>query len=170
MLRMGPIRVHWSLLLGAFLFCAAQPHALLLLGYVLVIAAHVLGHLLATAGSRLRVSGVMLHALGGELLGEGEASPVRRSVIALCGILAQLALLLLALRVAMPAELHDAFTRRNGVMLLLSLVPLKPLDGAQAWRLPRRLLAARSARFRPAIPSQRQVEKEVADLLSRIRR
>jgi hypothetical protein len=55
-------------------------------------------------------------------------------------------------------------------MLLLNLVPLKPLDGAQAWQLPRRLLAARRARFRPAIPSQRQVEKQVADLLSRIRR
>lgn len=170
MLRLGPVRLHWSLLLGGFLFCAAQPHPLLLLGYVLLLLAHLLGHLLATAGTRLRVSGAMLHALGGELLGEGEVSPVRRSLIALCGVLAQLALLLLALCLAMPADLHDALTRRNGVMLLLNLVPLKPLDGAQAWRLPRRLLAARRARFRPAAPSQRQVEKEVADLLSRIRR
>ncbi|HEY6912348.1 MAG TPA: hypothetical protein VI356_23410 [Myxococcales bacterium] len=167
---MGPIRLHWSLPLGAFLFCAAQPHPLLLLGYALLIAAHVFGHLLATAGTRLRVSGVMLHALGGELLGEGEASGVRRSVIALSGVLAQLAVLIVALRVAMPADLHDAFTRRNGVMLLLNLVPVRPLDGAQAWRLPRRLLAARRARSRPVVPSQRQVEKEVADLLSRIRR
>ena len=170
MLRLGPVRLHWSLLLGGFLFCAAQPHPLLLAGYALLLLAHVLGHLLATAGTRLRVSGAMLHALGGELLGEGEVSPVRRSLIALSGVLAQLALLLLALRLAMPAELHDALTRRNGVMLLLNLVPLRPLDGAQAWRLPRRLLAARRARVRPAAPSQRQVEKEVADLLSRIRR
>jgi stage IV sporulation protein FB len=170
MLRIGPIRLHWSLLLGGFLFCAAQPRPLLLLGYVLLLFAHVLGHLLATAGTRLRISAVMLHALGGELLGEGEVSPVRRSVIALSGTLAQLAVLAVAIRVAMPADLHDAFTRRNGVMLLLNLVPIKPLDGAQAWRLPRRLLAARRARLRPAMPSQRQVEKEVADLLSKIRR
>jgi hypothetical protein len=170
MLRVGPIRLHWSLLLGAFLFCAAQPRPLLLLGYALSIAAHVLGHLVATAGTRLRVSGVLLHGLGGELLGEGEVSPVRRSVIALSGVLAQLLLMLVALRAGLPADLHDALTRRNGVMLLLDLVPLKPLDGAQAWRLPRRMLAARRARSRPAIPSQRQVEKEVADLLSRIRR
>jgi stage IV sporulation protein FB len=170
MLRIGPIRLHWSLLLGGFLFCAAQPHPLLLLGYVLLLLAHVLGHLLATAGTRVRISGVMLHALGGELLGDGDVSPVRRSIIALCGVLAQLVVLLLALRLSMPADLHDAFTRRNGVMLLLNLVPFKPLDGAQAWRLPRRLLAARRAGFRPVIPSPRQVQKDVADLLSRIRR
>ncbi|HET9754648.1 MAG TPA: hypothetical protein VFP52_16875 [Myxococcales bacterium] len=170
MLRAGPIRLHWSLLLGALLFCAAQPRPLLLLGYLLLLLAHVLGHLLATIGTRLRVSGVMLHALGGELLGAGEVSPARRSFIALSGVLAQLALLALALRVAMPADLHDAFTRRNGVMLLLNLVPLAPLDGAQAWRLPRRLLAARRGRFRPVAPSPRQVQKDVADLLSRIRR
>jgi stage IV sporulation protein FB len=170
MLRLGPIRLHWSLLLGGLLFCAAEPRPLLLLGYALLLVAHVLGHLLATAGTRLRVRGVMLHALGGELLGEGDVSPVRRSFIALCGVLAQLALLLVALRVALPADLHEAFTRRNGVMLLLNLVPLKPLDGAQAWKLPRRLLAARRSRFRPIAPSPRQVQKDVADLLSRIRR
>ena len=170
MLRAGPLRLHWSLLLGAFLFCAAQPHPLLLLGYLLLLAAHVLGHLCATAGTRLRVSGAMLHALGGELLGAGEASSVRVSFIALSGVLAQLVLLLVALWVPMPPDLHDAFTRRNGVMLLLNLVPLKPLDGAQAFRLPRRLLAARRARMRPVMSSPRQVEKDVADLLSRIRR
>ncbi|HEY5678144.1 MAG TPA: hypothetical protein VIR81_15220, partial [Myxococcales bacterium] len=155
MLRAGPIRLHWSLLLGALLFCAAQPRPLLLGGYALLLAAHVLGHLLATAGTRLHVGGVMLHALGGELLGEGDVSPARRSFIALSGVLAQLALLVMALQVTLPADLHEAFTRRNGVMLLLNLVPLKPLDGAQAWRLPRRLLAARRSRFRPAVPSPR---------------
>jgi Zn-dependent protease len=170
MLRLGPIKLHWSLLLGAFLFCAAQPRPLLLLGYVLLLATHVLGHLLATAGTRVRISAVMLHALGGELLGEGEVSPVRRSLVALSGVLGQLALLFVALAIAMPSDLHEAFTRRNGVMLLLNLVPLKPLDGAQAWRLPRRLLAARRARSGPAIPSSRQVQKDVADLLSRLRR
>ncbi len=170
MLRLGPLKLHWSLLLGGFLFCAAQPRPLLLLGYVLLLLAHVLGHLLATAGTGARISAVMLHALGGELLGEGEVSPVRRSVVAVSGVLAQLVLLFVALALAMPSDLHEAFTRRNGVMLLLNLVPLKPLDGAQAWRLPRRLLAARRARLRPAMPSSRQVQKDVADLLSRLRR
>src|SRR3954466_15292837 len=99
MLRLGPIRLHWSLLLGAALFCALQPRPLLLAGYVAVLLAHVVGHALAVAGTRLRVGGVFLHGLGGELLGEGEVAPLRRSLIALGGIAGQAALLVLALLV-----------------------------------------------------------------------
>src|ERR1700694_4828027 len=148
MLRVGPLRLHWSLLLGAALFCALQPRPLLLLGYAAVVSVHLLGHALAVVGTPLRVEGFMLHALGGELLGTGEFSPVRRSLIAICGVVAQAALLGLALLVALPDDLHDAFTRRNGVMLLLNLLPVKPLDGALAWKLPQRLRAARRLRFR----------------------
>src|SRR3954468_22054998 len=60
-LRLGPLRLHWSLLLGAALFCALEPRPLLLLGYAAVLATHVLGHALAVAGTRLRVTGLMLH-------------------------------------------------------------------------------------------------------------
>jgi Zn-dependent protease len=169
MLRVGPLRLHWSLLLGAALFCALQPRVLLLLGYAALLLAHLLGHALAVARTPLRVEGVMLHALGGELLGSGEVSPVRRSLIALCGVAGQAALLALALFIALPADLNDAFTRRNGVMLLLNLVPVKPLDGALAWKLPQRLRAARRLRFRGEMRSSRQVQKDVSDLLRKIR-
>jgi Zn-dependent protease len=169
MLRAGPLRLHWSLLLGAALFCALQPRPLLLLGYAAVLLAHVLGHALAVARTPLRLEGVLLHALGGELLGTGEVSPLRRSLIAFGGVAAQLVLLALALLVALPPDLHDAFTRRNGVMLLLNLVPVKPLDGALAWKLPRRLGAARRLRFRGDLRSSRQVQKDVSDLLRKIR-
>jgi hypothetical protein len=168
-LRLGPLRLHWSLLLGVGLFCALTPRPLLLFGYAAVLAAHVLGHALAVAGTRLRVTGLMLHALGGELLGEGEASPVRRSLVAFSGVAAQAALLAVALLVPMPADLHDAFTRRNGVLLLMNLIPLKPLDGALAWKLPARLRAARRLQFRGEMRSSREVQKDVADLLRKIR-
>jgi stage IV sporulation protein FB len=170
LLRLGPLRLHWSLLLGALLFCAAQPSPVLLLGYVTVLLVHVGGHLLAVAGTPLRLSGVLMHALGGELLGEGEVSPARRSFVALSGVLAQLALLGAALWLPMPAELHEAFTRRNGLVLLFNLIPVKPLDGAQAWRLPARLRAASRLKYRGAMRSSRQVQKDVADLLKRLRR
>jgi Zn-dependent protease len=169
MLRVGPFRLHWSLLLGAALFCALQPRPLLLLGYAAVVFVHLLGHAVAVVGTPLRVEGFMLHALGGELLGTGEVSPVRRSLIAVSGVVAQVALLGLALLVALPDDLHDAFTRRNGVMLLLSLLPVKPLDGALAWKLPQRLRTARRLRFRGEMRSSRQVQKEVGDLLRKIR-
>lgn len=169
MLRLGRLRLHWSLLLGAALFCALQPRPLLLLGYAAVLVAHVLGHLLAVAGTRLRVDGVMVHALGAELLGEGQVSPVRRSLIAFSGVAAQAALLALALLLPLPGDLIDAFTRRNGVLLLMNLIPVKPLDGALAWKLPGRLRAARRLRFRGEMRSSRAVQEDVADLLRRIR-
>jgi len=169
MLRLGPLRLHWSLLLGAALFCAVQPRPLLLAGYLAVLLAHVVGHALAVAGTPTRVDGVLLHGLGGELLGEGEVSPVRRSLIALGGVAGQAALLAVALLASMPHDLHDAFTRRNGVLLLMNLIPVKPLDGALLWKLPARLRAARRLRFRGTMRSSRAVQKDVADLLQKIR-
>ena len=174
MLRLGPLHLHWSLLLGATLFCAAQPRPLLLLGYAAVLLAHVAGHAAALPGTKVGVSAVMLHGLGG---GEGETTPLRRSVIALCGVLAQLALLTAALlaREALPADLHDAFIRRNGIMLLLNLIPMRPLDGAQAWRVfPRLRAAMRRAQLNGPIvvrevPPSREVKKDVAALLDQIR-
>jgi len=169
-LRLGPLRLHWSLLLGAALFCALQFRLLLVIGYGAVILAHLLGHLLAVARTPLRVEGAMLHGLGGELLGTGEVPPVRRSFVAISGVAAQAALLVLAALVAMPPDLHEAFTRRNGVMLLLNLLPVKPLDGALAWKLPARWRAARRIRRRGELRASSDVRKDVDDLLRKIRR
>ena len=177
MLRLGPIRLHWSLLLGALLFCALEPRPLLLFGYLSILLAHVVGHAFAVLGTRLTVTGVMIHGLGGELLGDGEVKPLRRSVIALSGVLAQLALFTAAyfLRDHVPDDLAEAFIRRNGIMLLLNLVPMAPLDGAQAWRIFPRLAAwSRARRLRGPIvvrevPVSRAVKKDVAALLDKIR-
>jgi Zn-dependent protease len=169
MLRVGPLRLHWSLLLGLALFCAPHPRPLLAVGYVAVLLAHVLGHTLAVVGTPLRVEGVVLHALGGELLGTGEVSPVRRSLIACCGVAAQAALLVLALPGGLPGDLTEAFVRRNGVMLLLNLIPVKPLDGALAWKLPQRWRKARRLRFRDTMRSSREVQNDVQELLRKIR-
>lgn len=175
MLRLGPLHLHWSLLLGALLFCTLEPRPLLLLGYAAVLLVHVAGHAAALPGTRVGVTAVMLHGLGGELLGQGETTPLRRSMIASSGVLAQLTLLVAALMVTLPPELHDAFVRRNGIMLLLNLIPMKPLDGAQAWRVfPRLRAALRHARLHGPIvvrevPASRDVKKDVAALLDKIR-
>lgn len=170
MLKLGGLRLHWSLLLGAALFCALSPRPLLLVGYAAVLLAHVAGHAFAVLGTRLSVSGVILHALGGELTGSGEATPLRRSVIAASGLLAQLALLLGALGAQhyLPPDLADALVRRNGIVLLLNLIPVRPLDGALAWRLPSRLRWSRRLRARDEPPS-REVRRDVASLLEKIR-
>lgn len=175
MLRLGPLQLHWSLLLGAALFCAIEPRPLLIVGYFAILLVHVLGHALAVLGTPLGVSGVMVHGLGGELLGEGEVAPVRRSLIAFAGVGGQLLLLGAAVffQQQLPPDLTDAFVRRNGIMVLLSLVPMRPLDGAQAWRIIPRLRALARRRRLPApsreLPVSQKVQKEIADLLSRIR-
>ena len=175
MLRLGPLHLHWSLVLGGALFCTLQPRPLLLLGYLAVLLVHVFGHALALSGTRVGVSAVMLHGLGGELLGDGEVSPLRKSFIALSGVGAQLLLLLAALLVTLPPDLHDAFIRRNGIMALLSLIPMRPLDGAQAWRLiPRLRSALRRARLNGPIvvrevPVSRAVKEDVQELLEKIK-
>ena len=112
---------------------------------------------------------MLLHALGGELLGEGSVPPVRRSLIALAGVAGQAALLVLALLAQLPADLHEAFLRRNAVLLLLNLVPIRPLDGALAWKLPRRLRAAGRLSFGGEVRPPQEVRKDVADLLRKIR-
>ena len=171
MLRLGPLRLHWSLLLGAALFCTFQPRPLFLVGYAAALLAHVAGHAFAVLGTRLSVSGVFLHALGGELVGNGEATPLRRSVMAAAGVGAQLALLVgaLAFRDLLAPDLLQALVWRNGVMLLFNLIPLRPLDGALAWRLPQRLMAARRLRGPGEVQPTRQVQREVTDLLAKIR-
>ena len=177
MLRLGPLRLHWSLLLGALLFCAAEPRPLLLLGYAAVLLAHVTGHALAVSGTRLHVHGVTLHGLGGELMGEGEIAPVRRSLIALSGVLGQAALLGAALfaQHLLPPDLFDAFVRRNLILIVLNLIPMRPLDGAQTWLIiPRLRGAARLRKLQGRIvvrevPVSRDVKKDVVELLEKIR-
>jgi len=170
MLRLGYVRLHWSLLLGAALFCALSPRPLLLVGYGTVLLLHVAGHAFALLGTELSVGGVTLHALGGELTGSGEATPLRRSLIAAAGVAAQLLLLLGALlaRDRLPPDLADALIRRNGIVLLLNLIPVPPLDGALLWRLPSRLRWSRRLRAHD-LPASRTVKRDVANLLEKIR-
>jgi Zn-dependent protease len=173
MLRLGPLHLHWSLLLGAALFCTAQPRPGLLLGYAAVLLVHLTGHALASGGAR----GVVLHGLGGELLLDRELPPLRRSVCALAGPLAQL--LALAGALVASAALHpstpvahdliDALVRRNLVVLLLNLIPLRPLDGAEAWRIFGRLRLRLRRPTQRDLPVSRDVRKEVSELLQKIR-
>ena len=56
--------------------------------------------------------------------------------------------------------------RLNGVMLALNLLPVAPLDGAEAWRLFQRL---RRRPRRAVLPDPLRVQKDVQELLKKIR-
>jgi stage IV sporulation protein FB len=156
-LRLGswrgvPVRAHWTLPLGAFVFGRGRFVPGFWLGFVLVVLIHELGHALVVRRFGLRVVSIDLHALGGECRWAGDPTPLQRARIAWGGVNAQLVALIVAvvvLAVLGPRgtpfvdDLADAFTFTNAYMIALNLIPIAPLDGAEAWKLPG-LLRARA--------------------------
>jgi Zn-dependent protease len=67
-------------------------------------------------------------------------------------------------------DLLDALGGRNLVVLLLNLIPMRPLDGAEGWRIFQRLLMRRLTTVpQREMPISREVRKEVSELLEKIR-
>lgn len=154
-----PVHLHWSLIPGAFLFgrFAWAPGAWL--AFALVILAHELGHAVLVRRLGARPTGIELHALGGECGWRGEVSPLGRSVIAWGGVLAQLLLAACALPLSgvvtspLGAGLVSALLGPNLWLVAINLIPVRPLDGAEAWLLVPRLLLRRR---RPPPPQRRE--------------
>jgi len=164
--RGAPIRIHWSTPIGVVAFTGFRLAPGAWLGFVLVILVHELGHAVAVNRCRQRTIAVDVHGFGGLCWWEGYATPTERAVIAWGGVIAQAALglaTLLALALsgrpggAFAADLVGAFLGPNLWTILMNLLPIPPLDGAEAWaivpilgsrwrRRRERLLAQRAAR------------------------
>jgi Zn-dependent protease len=160
-LRGIPVRVHFSVVLGFLFVSGARFAPGAWLGYFVLVCMHELGHALLARRYRLQVYDVIIHGLGGYCTHEGTDSAFQRSVIAWGGVLAQLLLFVAAAIVSGSTLGHGmlfaavsgqdyvgyAHTLANdflGVMLstnlliiALNLLPLRGLDGHDAWRLPR---------------------------------
>jgi Zn-dependent protease len=156
----APVRLHWTLPLGALVFCQGRFAPGAILGFVLLVLVHEVGHAFVVRRHRLRVLAIDVHALGGVCTWSGEASPVARARIAWGGVNAQLVafgIAVLALwtlgspTTAFSADLASAFTKMNGWMIALNLLPVPPLDGAEAWKLPGLLRARARARAARAV-------------------
>ncbi len=154
-LRGAPVRIHWSAPLGVWAFGGFVFDAVYLVAALGLVLVHEVGHALVVRAAGARVVELELNGLGGYCRWQGEVSPVGRAAIAFGGVWAQLALLFAALALV-PTGLFDGSragfvffwvaTQSNVWMVLLNLLPVKPLDGAEAWRLP--LLLGRAARRR----------------------
>lgn len=151
----APVRLHWTLALGALVFSQGRFALGAILGFVLLVFVHEVGHALVVRRHRLRVVAIDVHALGGVCTWSGEASPLARARIAWGGVNAQLVAFgaaVLALwtlgepSTAFAADMAYAFTTMNGWMIALNLLPVPPLDGAEAWKLPGLLRARARAR------------------------
>jgi Zn-dependent protease len=141
-----PVRAHFTILLG-FLFISGlrfAPGAWL--AYFLIVVIHELGHAFFARRYRLHVYRIDIHGLGGYCMHEATSSALQTSVIAWGGVVGQSILLagaLLYLQVASwpdsptARELVDALIGWNLVVIALNLLPIRGLDGREAWRLPR---------------------------------
>jgi hypothetical protein len=164
-----PVRFHWTLPIGMLVLTRGRFMPVAWAS----IASLVLVHELA------RVESVQLNAFGGLCTYSGEVGDVESSIIAWGGVLAQAIVLvvtwaLIALfgqpRDPNVAQVAFAFTEANLWMIGLNLLPVPPLDGHLAWRLPFRSLVRwlyrrEVKRVRAAIRSfKREDPATVADL------
>jgi stage IV sporulation protein FB len=174
-IRGAPIRLHWSVLLGVLFFTGFRFAPAAWLGFVALVLIHELGHAAVVLGFGLRVVAIDVHGFGGQCRWDGQASPWQRAIIAWGGVLAQAALLaatlvLVALtggpRTSFEAELVSVFTRTNAYLAVINLLPIPPLDGANAWTIVRawkmrRAASSRAARAHQEVRRIEAIDREV---------
>lgn len=140
-----PIRIHWSTPIGMLVFGRFAFVPGFWVGYLLLVGLHEAGHALLARRMGLEARSIEIHALGGQCrFGGASISPWQHAVVAWGGVLAQAVLLGIALTVSLSGllppiafahELMSALVYTNLWLIALNLLPLPPLDGAQAWRL-----------------------------------
>ncbi len=145
--RGAPLLFHWSIPVGLYLLDGMR----VLPGYwiagALLVLAHELGHAWLARRYGARVTAVKVMPVGGLCEYEGDLTEVERSKVAWGGVLVQAVIYALA-RAALhalgapshpwAAEAARALTEGNGFLIALNLMPVRPLDGYEAWRLPLR--------------------------------
>ena len=143
--RGAPVRAHWTLPVCALVFGEGRFVPGYCFGFFLLVLVHELGHAMLVRRYRQRVVSIDIHGLGGACRWSGDPTAIERARIAWGGVLAQ-AVALAAAHVALAlfgppetafaAQLAAAFTTTNLWMIGINLIPVPPLDGAEAWKLP----------------------------------
>lgn len=138
-----PIRAHWTLPVVALLIGGARFAPGAWIAWLLVVTLHEVGHAFWALRYRMDVREILLHGLGGHCAYAGAPTPRQRSVVAWGGVMAQAIVFAVALPVSrlVPAQseftfdLYYVLVEANLWVGLLNLVPIPPLDGAEAWKL-----------------------------------
>lgn len=136
-----PIRAHWTtaVLLIAFGGWSLGGWAAILT----VVLVHELGHFLVVRAVGARVTEIVVNGMGGHCRWIGSVTARQRALIAWGGVAGQgvLFVLVLASLAIVPPQFNfwEAFTyhltRSNLLIMLVNLIPIRPLDGAEAWKL-----------------------------------
>src|SRR5215471_15117987 len=91
----APVRAHWTVPIGAFIFGHLRFVPGFWVGFFLLIFIHELGHAIVVRRQRCQVISIDVHGLGGLCQWNGPATPIGRARIAWGGVLAQLVTLAL---------------------------------------------------------------------------
>ncbi len=137
-----PIRLHWTIPVGMLILGGFRIRPLFWLGFFVVILVHELGHAYWVARFGHKVHRLDITGFGGACVWSGDASPAERALIAWGGVIAQLGLLVVAgVLIAifgwgfLGTSLGYAWTVTNVFLMLLNLIPIRPFDGAEAWKI-----------------------------------
>lgn len=148
-----PVRLHWTVLLGLLVFSGFRFDPIGWVGVLGLILVHEAGHALVVKWAGGRATAIELTGFGGLCRWEGDVSPAGRAAIAWGGVWGQLVVLAVAVSLgALGVQPESVFgwrllsiaTDSNAWMIAFNLLPVAPLDGAEAWRLP--LLLGRQVR------------------------
>ena len=108
------------------------------MGWFGLVVIHELGHAAVVKAVGARPVSIDLTGFGGLCRWDGRVSLISRSAIAWGGVAAQL-VLLGAVELGgprLPTEVFWLGTISNAWMIAINLLPIEPLDGAEAWPLP----------------------------------
>jgi len=136
------LRFHWTVPVGALIFGRLAFVPAFWLAFVIIVLIHELGHAAMVQRYRHRVLSIDVTGFGGLCRWSGNPTRFERAAIAWGGVLAQGVLLAFALVIAFAGlwrfvpgggQLAEALIYTNLTIMVLNLVPLRPLDGAEAW-------------------------------------
>lgn len=141
----APVRIHWTMPIGAFAFCGFRWAPAAWGAFLLLILIHEVGHATMVRAHKLHVAGIDVHGIGGLCHWYGTTTPVGRALIAWGGVFGQLVLLAIAVPVklfALPAvppwwaaQLVETLVYTNLYLMAINLLPVPGFDGAEAWKL-----------------------------------
>ncbi|GEM_PF-943816 len=173
----APVRTHWTLPIGAFIFGQARFVPGFWIGFFLVVFIHEIGHAVVVRRFRHQVISIDIHGLGGVCRWAGDPTRIQRATIAWGGVVAQAFALLIAVAAIwlfgppltdFGAQLAGAFIVGNAWLIGINLIPVPPLDGAEAWKLPKLLRARRRSRAKGpsqgGVSSRTSIKRELAAL------
>ena len=144
-----PVAMHWTVLFVLvwlyFIFWSVPATLIAFVAYFTLLVAHESGHVFALRRRKIPIESISLYALHGRT-SYGYASQGYSIVVAWAGVVAQLAILAIALALRYSLDLHDyplalmvvspilsVFIFGNLFLVAVALLPIGPFDGGAAW-------------------------------------